>query len=166
VCGSYLSRADFGWVNVRQAFSELGDIPVLSRIDAVILQEILRTTDGVGIHYNSQSDLSGHEANKQQYPESRNTRATWAVQLCGEAGLKLAELVGTECAGALIYAANRPDRQLPDFDENMSSMLADLKDCCETVEKSEKARDRQKEDRLTPTNEAETGPTGYSGSVQ
>ena len=42
-------------------------------------------------------------------------RAGWAVILAGKAGSALEDALGPEYAGALIYAASRPNKPIPNF---------------------------------------------------
>jgi pentapeptide repeat protein len=56
-------------------------------------------------------------------------RAGWAIHLAGEAGRVLEDIYGPSAAGALIYAASRPDKPIPDFlasnEDAMRSILED-----------------------------------------
>jgi hypothetical protein len=58
-------------------------------------------------------------------------RAGWAVALAGKAGQELLKKVGFswDTAGALIYAASRPDAPVPDFYCDTQDALEDLQEC-------------------------------------
>jgi hypothetical protein len=63
---------------------------------------------------------------------STHCRAGWAIHLAGAAGYALGELVGSETAGALIYAASTGD-PVPDFYASDVEALADIRACAERV---------------------------------
>ena len=76
-------------------------VPVVAGIDAAILAAI---------------DRPGAALDMDQWHRCSTThcRAGWAVHLAGEAGYALEERVGTDAAGALIYAASG-SHPVPDF---------------------------------------------------
>ena len=61
--------------------------------------------------------------------QTTHCRAGWAITLAGEAGAKLEAEMGPAAAGALIYAASRPDQPVPDFYATDADAMADLRAC-------------------------------------
>ena len=55
-------------------------------------------------------------------------RAGWAIHLAGAAGYALEDRIGSSAAGALIYAASRPELPVPDFFASDEDALADLRE--------------------------------------
>jgi hypothetical protein len=69
--------------------------------------------------------------------ETTHCRAGWAVALAGEGGRVLEDIYGSAAAGALIYAASRPGKPIPNFyagnEAAMESIKADAADASEKV---------------------------------
>lgn len=61
--------------------------------------------------------------------ETTHCRAGWAIHLAGKAGAALEQRYGANVAGALIYAASRPDMPVPDWFASDAEALADLRRC-------------------------------------
>lgn len=61
--------------------------------------------------------------------DTTHCRAGWAVHLAGNPGYGLERQFGTSAAGALIYAASRPDMPVPDFYASNEAAMADLIAC-------------------------------------
>lgn len=59
--------------------------------------------------------------------EAAHSRAGWAVAMAGEAGKALAEKIGTEAAGAFIYAASYPEFDTPLFFEKKGTAMEDIR---------------------------------------
>jgi uncharacterized protein YjbI with pentapeptide repeats len=59
--------------------------------------------------------------------ETTHCRAGWAIHLAGEKGTLLEALYGSSAAGALIYAASRPDKPIPDFHASNDIAMASIK---------------------------------------
>ena len=59
--------------------------------------------------------------------ETTHCRAGWAIHLAGEAGADLERKFGPSVAGALIYAASRPEQPVPDWHVSNENALADLR---------------------------------------
>jgi Pentapeptide repeats (8 copies) len=58
--------------------------------------------------------------------ETTHCRAGWAVTIAGEKGKLLEAIYGTNAAAALIYAASRPDKQVPDFFASNEAAMASI----------------------------------------
>jgi hypothetical protein len=56
-------------------------------------------------------------------------RAGWAITLAGEAGAQLESKIGPAAAGALIYAASRPGKPVPNFYASNSDAMDDIRAC-------------------------------------
>lgn len=56
-------------------------------------------------------------------------RAVWAIILAGDAGRMLEDRIGPGAAGALIYAASRPGKLIPNFYESAAKAMEDMKRC-------------------------------------
>ena len=93
----------------------LNNTPVVPSIDAAILTAI--GADASGLNMDSWHCGTTH------------CRAGWAVILAGDAGVALERQIGTAAAGALIYAASRPDKPVPDFYASTADALEDLREC-------------------------------------
>jgi hypothetical protein len=61
--------------------------------------------------------------------ETAHCRAGWAITLAGAAGADLEAQVGPAAAGALIYAASRPNQPVPNFYASNDEAMADLIAC-------------------------------------
>jgi len=117
--GANLREANLGGADLREADLR-GAIgiraPRLPHIDALILQQL---------------DQPGCQLAMQDWHtcETTHCRAGWAIHLAGEKGYALEDRVGPGVAGALIYAASRPDQPIPDFCATDDHALADLRRC-------------------------------------
>jgi hypothetical protein len=112
--GADLSGADLRDAVLRGA--DLRDVPIIPNIDVAILSAI--ETPGNAL------DMSDWHRCK-----TTHCRAGWAITLAGKAGAALEEKYGPATAGALIYAASRPDRPIPNFYANNGDALNDLRAC-------------------------------------
>lgn len=93
----------------------LRDIPIIPNIDMTILAAI----KGGG-----NLDMTDwHRC------ETTHCCAGWAIHLAGEAGVALEKKHGSAGAGALIYAASRPNKPIPNFYASNAAALADIKAC-------------------------------------
>ena len=90
--------------------------PIIPNIDAKILAAI--ATPG------NQLDMAFWHA-----CETTHCRAGWAVNLAGLPGKMLEERIGAAAAGALIYAASRPGKPVPNFYATNEDAMADLRAC-------------------------------------
>ena len=90
-------------------------IPTLAAIDSQILNQI--------------QNGGALEMDAWHTCKTTHCRAGWAIHLCGEAGYALEKLVGSNAAGALIYAKSRPDMRVPDWLASNEEALADLQQC-------------------------------------
>ena len=91
-----------------------GDIPIIPNIDAAILAVIETPGNALDMRH---WHICG----------TTHCRAGWAITLAGKAGAKLEREIGSAAAGALIYAASRPDQPVPDFYASDCVALADLR---------------------------------------
>jgi hypothetical protein len=109
--GADLRDAYMGGVDLRGA-----DLLKIKNIDAAILAAI---------------EAPGNELRMSSWHTCGTThcRAGWAIHLAGDAGYRLENVVGSAAAGALIYAASRPDKPVPDFLASDADALADLRAC-------------------------------------
>ena len=111
--GADLIEADLSGANLRGAVLFF-DVPVVPKIDQRILEAI--TAPGCAL------DMGDwHKC------ETTHCRAGWAIHLAGKAGYALARHFGPSVAGALIYAASRPDQPVPDFYASNEETLEDLR---------------------------------------
>jgi hypothetical protein len=114
-----LRDADLSGADLRDAVlrgADLRDVPIIPNIDVAILSAI--ETPGNAL------DMSDWHRCK-----TTHCRAGWAITLAGKAGAALEEKYGPATAGALIYAASRPDRPIPNFYANNGDALNDLRAC-------------------------------------
>jgi uncharacterized protein YjbI with pentapeptide repeats len=110
-----LTGADLSGVNLIGANIQK-DIPTIPNIDAAILAAI-------AVPGNSLDMSNWHTC------QTTHCRAGWAITLAGEAGKALEEELSPVTAGALIYAASRPDRRIPNFYADDEAALDDLRKC-------------------------------------
>jgi uncharacterized protein YjbI with pentapeptide repeats len=110
-----LADVDLSGVNLIGADIQR-DIPIIPNIDAAILAAIEAPGNAL--------DMS-----KWHTCETTHCRAGWAITLAGEAGKALEEELSPVTAGALIYAASRPGKRIPDFYATNEDALADLRAC-------------------------------------
>ena len=113
--GADLSGADFSGANFSGA-KGLPVAPVIARIDAAIVAAI--RAEGCLLEM-----YAWHKC------ETTHCRAGWAVHLAGDAGHALEQQYGTSVAGALIYAASRPDKPVPNWHVTNEEAMADLIKC-------------------------------------
>jgi uncharacterized protein YjbI with pentapeptide repeats len=114
--GAYMGGVDLRGVDLRGVHLRGAYIRKIQNIDAAILAAI---------------EAPGNELRMSFWHTCGTThcRAGWAIHLAGDAGYKLERVVGSSAAGALIYAASRPDKPVPDFLANDADALADLRAC-------------------------------------
>jgi hypothetical protein len=114
--GADLRDAYLGGADLRGAYLGGADIFKIKNIDAAILAAI---------------EAPGNELRMSSWHTCGTThcRAGWAIHLAGDAGYRLEKVVGSAAAGALIYAASRPDKPVPDFLASDADALADLRAC-------------------------------------
>ena len=110
--GANLRWADLRWAELRGA--KLGAVPVVPHLDAAILAAI----------------EAGGQLNMRAWHSCATThcRAGWAITLARDAGKALEDALGPCAAGALIYAASRPHRPVPNFYASNEEALADLRE--------------------------------------
>lgn len=120
--GAYLSGANLSEAN------NLPIVPVILNIDASILEQI----DGGKLHMGEWHGCS-----------TTHCRGGWAIVLAGEAGKTLEDKLGSNVAAALIYAASRPDRRVPDFFATNENAMEDLRACAALDTLIAKAREGQ-----------------------
>ena len=92
------------------------NIPKIKDIDAVILDAC--TAYGCHLHMGT-----WHVC------RTTHCRAGWAIYLAREDGKKLEYALGSRNAGALIYAASRPGKKIPNFFAKNEEAMADLIAC-------------------------------------
>jgi len=61
--------------------------------------------------------------------ETTHCRAGWAIVLGGEPGKQLEHMVGSNAAGALIYAVSRPGQRVPDLYATNEDARCDIEMC-------------------------------------
>lgn len=114
-----LSYARMSGVDLRGATLPEG-VPVVPGIDRAILDEV-QAGGSLEMHYY-------HGLGMDQCGSS-HCRAGWAIFLAGEPGRLLEQKFKSSVAGALIYAASRPDKPVPDFHCSDLDAMADLVNC-------------------------------------
>ena len=60
--------------------------------------------------------------------ETTHCRAGWAIHLAGAAGAALEFGMGAPAAGALIYAASRPNKPIPNFYADNKTAMQSMRD--------------------------------------
>jgi uncharacterized protein YjbI with pentapeptide repeats len=111
--GANLSSADLRDADLRGAnlsSAYLRGVPAVPNIDAAILG---------AIEAGGALDMDAWHT-----CETTHCRAGWAITLAGN---ELEQLIGPCAAGALIYAASRPDKRVPDFFASDEDALADIR---------------------------------------
>ena len=109
-----LSGADLSGANLFGAKLPEG-VPIVPSIDTAILEALKKGgTLDMG-HWHS--------------CETTHCRAGWATHLAGEAGKALEDKFGPNAAGALIYAASRPNLPVPSFFNSAEDSLKDIRKC-------------------------------------
>ncbi len=119
--GAYLKGANLIGANLNGAYLNgvKGlDIPIVPDLDAHILSIVETGCGEIKME-------TWHSC------ETAHCRAGWAVELAGEEGAKLENMVGSAVAGALIYAASCPTLPIPNFYSTNEECLADLRKRCE-----------------------------------
>ncbi len=112
--GADLGGADLGGADLRGALGLTA--PIIPNIDAAILAAVESAGCGLDME-------SWHTC------ETTHCRAGWAIHLAGRPGKILEDRIGPSPAGALIYAASRPNQPIPDFYASNEEYLADLRKC-------------------------------------
>lgn len=110
-----LSGVDLSGADLRGA-KGLPTKAIVPDIDAAILAAI--EADGCAL-----------EMSEWHTCETAHCRAGWAIHLAGRPGAALEARFGANVAGALIYAASRPDMPVPDWFVDDAEALADLRRC-------------------------------------
>ena len=114
--GADLSRADLSGANLSRADLSGADVPVVADLDGQVLCAVTASPKALDMG-------TWHQC------ETTHCRAGWAITLAGEKGRALEASVGSSAAGALIYAASRPGKPVPDFlcgdDTAMESIISD-----------------------------------------
>ena len=113
--GADLSGADLRLANLRSADLSGAKIPVIANIDAKILEAI---TAGGALQMDQWHTC-----------ETTHCRAGWAIHLAGEPGRALEVAIGSNAAGALIYAASRPRKPVPNFFTDDDVAMNDIREC-------------------------------------
>jgi Pentapeptide repeats (8 copies) len=124
LAGANLDRADLAGAYLAGAVSwranlEPFDVPLVPKIDAVILAEIEKGgLLDMGVWHGPQG-----------WCGTTHCRAGWAVHCAGKQGRALEEKVGTQRAAAMIYRASRPGQHAPWFFAPTDVALADIRKC-------------------------------------
>ena len=108
--GADLSGADLSGADLRE---NLKGIPVVPNIDAAILAAV---ENGGNLNMSTWHSC-----------ETTHCRAGWAITLAGAGGAALEWALGSAAAGALIYAASRPGKPIPNFYDTNEGALADMR---------------------------------------
>jgi len=116
---AYLAGANLAGANLAGADKTKYDVPIIPKIDAVILAEIEK---GGTLDMSTWHGLKG-------WCGTTHCRAGWAVHCAGKPGQKLEQQVGTQRAAAMIYHASRPGKSAPWFFATNEDALADIKAC-------------------------------------
>jgi uncharacterized protein YjbI with pentapeptide repeats len=113
--GANLSGANLSGANLSGANLSGAAIPVIEHIDAKIL---------AAIEAGGKLDMTDWHICK-----TTHCRAGWAITLAGDGGAALENAVGPNAAGALIYAASRPDKPVPNFHTSDKDAMNDIRAC-------------------------------------
>ena len=113
--GADLSGANLSGANLSGANLSGAAIPVIEHIDAKIL---------AAIEAGGKLDMTDWHICK-----TTHCRAGWAITLAGDGGAALENAVGPNAAGALIYAASRPDKPVPNFHTSDKDAMNDIRAC-------------------------------------
>lgn len=120
--GANLSESDLSGVDLTGANligTVVNDVvPVVRHIDKAILDAI-------------NGDTTRLDMGTWHTCDTTHCRAGWAIRLAGEVGYALEKSLGSCAAGALIYAASRPDSPVPDFYASNEDALEDLRRCAD-----------------------------------
>jgi len=117
--GANLTRANLTRANLAGANQELLDVPVVPKIDQLILSAI---DAGGTLNMGSWHGPEG-------WCGTTHCRAGWAVHLAGEKGKALEDRIGTQRAGAMIYRASRPGKPAPWFFGPNDEAMEDIRKC-------------------------------------
>ena len=112
-----LTEANLSGANLSGA-TGLPVVPVVPDIDATILR---RLKEGGTLEMHRWHGPDDH------WCGTTHCRAGWAIHEAGEAGHELEEKYGPATAGALIYAASRPGKPVPNFYATEEAALASLR---------------------------------------
>jgi hypothetical protein len=113
-----LSVADLRGASLRGAYLSDADVPAIEMIDSKILEAIGENPSNIPMG-------SWHTC------ETAHCRSGWAITLAGQKGKDLEKKIGPSAAGALIYAASRPGKPVPNFYASTEEAFADIKKCAE-----------------------------------
>ena len=108
-----LSGANLSGANLSDA-----DVSAIEMIDSKILEAIGENPSNIPMG-------SWHTC------ETAHCRSGWAITLAGQKGKDLEKKIGPSAAGALIYAASRPGKPVPNFYASTEEAFADIKKCAE-----------------------------------
>jgi hypothetical protein len=123
-----LTRAVLTDANLTDAVLTGAEIPVIPNIDAAILASI-EANEATGKNGLRMGGWHAARCDETNWCETTHCRAGYAICLAGAAGFALERKVGSAAAGALIYAASRPDKPVPDFYASDEDAMADIRAC-------------------------------------
>ena len=114
--GAVLRDADLSDADLRDAVlrGNLKGVPVVPNIDAAILAMVEGGEGTLDMGY-------WHKC------ETTHCRAGWAITLAGPGGAALEFAFGSAAAGALIYAASRPGKPIPNFYASNEAAMDDMR---------------------------------------
>lgn len=115
--GADLSWANLSWANLSEANlrgAKLESLEPMPNLDRMILERIKSGKGSLNME-------SWHTCN------TTHCRAGWAITLHPK-GKELEEQLGSNAAGALIYAVSYPTLPVPDFMATNDDAMADMKD--------------------------------------
>ena len=109
--------------------ADLSGVPVIPNIDAAILASIRKNKEAGTNGLKMKSWHGNEDCDETNWCETTHCRAGYAICLAGKAGFALEKKYGSAAAGALIYAASRPDKPIPDFHASDEDAMADIEAC-------------------------------------
>lgn len=113
---AYQSDAVLSGADLRGAVlsDALKGVPIVENLDSKILAAI---------------EAPGNELNMGSWHtcETTHCRAGWAITLAGAGGAALEFALGSAAAGALIYAASKPGKKIPNFYADNATALEDIR---------------------------------------
>ena len=111
-----LTRADLTRANLTGADLTGANLPTIVKVENIDARILAAVESGGTLKMDSWHTC-----------ETTHCRAGWAITLAGDGGRVLEDIYGSAVAGALIYAASRPSKPIPNFYQNTASAMASIR---------------------------------------